>query len=297
MAMASPRTPIGIRDDASRVRRGRVLFISHGSPLYAVEDNPIVRFWRTLGSQMPASLEAVIVISAHGQGRATLRGGGRDSGLAFDFSGFPQTCYEVGWAPPAGYERHAQIVTDLESVGLRVDPDPEGLLDHGVWVPLQAMWPKPVLPVFSLVLPEDPDFGHWWQWGERLASLINRPYLWIASGGIVHNLMRLDWNRRFGAGSDWAESFADWVTKRLADGDRDAITHPAQGPGGAWAVPTPEHYAPLVLAAALTAPARLVPLYQGFDYGSLALHVFGEAPPPPAPDPLSRVPLEANAHA
>ncbi|EQD52765.1 extradiol-type ring-opening dioxygenase [mine drainage metagenome] len=151
-----------------RKRKGRVLFISHGSPGYVMETNPAVQFWETLGRRMPPSLEAVIVISAHAQGRATLRGGGRRSTLLCDFSGFPLFDCKT-WTLPVAYEQHAQIVSALEAVGLRVEPDPEGPLDHGVWVPLRAMWPAPVLPVFSLVLPEDPDLDHWWQMGERLA--------------------------------------------------------------------------------------------------------------------------------
>ncbi|EQD36859.1 Extradiol ring-cleavage dioxygenase class III protein subunit B, partial [mine drainage metagenome] len=125
-------------------------------------------------------------------------------------------------------------------------------------------WPGTGAPVFFyLVLPEDPDLDHWWQMGERLAPLLDRPYLWIGSGGVVHNLMKLDWSRRFGSGAEWAEAFADWVTDALARGDRERITHPLAGPGGAWALPTSDHYAPLVLVAALAEPATLVPLYKG----------------------------------
>ncbi|MHB1543905.1 MAG: DODA-type extradiol aromatic ring-opening family dioxygenase [Gammaproteobacteria bacterium] len=279
------------------MRTGHILFISHGSPSYGIETNPAVRFWEVLGRKMAPRLEAAIVISAHAQGQATLRGGGRQSKLLCDFSGFPAACDRKTWTPPVGYEQHAEIVRALQSVGLRVDSDPEGPLDHGVWVPLEAMWPTPTFPVFSLVLPEDSDLDHWWQMGERLAPLLDRPYLWIGSGGIVHNLMRLDWGRRFGPGEAWAETFADWVTDALSRVDRAQITHPASGPGGAWAVPTSEHYAPLVLVAALAQPRHLVPLYHGFDYGNLALHVFGEAPPYVARPDHSFIPLETAPHA
>ncbi len=282
---------------SSRNRRGRVLFISHGSPSYAAEDNPTVRFWTEFGSKWTASFEAAIVISAHAHGRATLRGGGAQSTLAFDFTGFPEARYEQRWSPPLGYEPGRAIVSALQSVGMPVDQDPEGSLDHGVWVPLKAMWPAPTFPVFSLTLPEDPDLDHWWQMGERMALLLDRPYLWIGSGGIVHNLRELDWSRRFGSGAPWAQAFSDWVIEALARGDRERITHPESGPGGIRAVPTREHYAPLALVAALAQPERLVPLYQGFDYGSLSLHIFGDPGMHLERNHSSHHPLETLSHA
>lgn len=283
--------------DPLKRRQGGILFISHGSPGYAIETNPAVRFWQSLGLSLTPRPEAAIVISAHAQDRPTLRGGGQHSTLLYDFTGFPEACYEVRWTPPVDYDRHAEIAAALRSVGLPVESDPEGAIDHGVWVPLRAMWPDPAVPVFSLVLPADPDFDHWWQMGERLAPLLERPYLWIGSGGVVHNLRALDWSHRFGAGAPWAGMFADWVTDALSTQDRARLTQPRTGPGGVRAVPTPEHYAPLVLVAALAQPVPLVPLYRGFDYGSLALHVFAPVSTPVTrPDPI-RPPLETSIHA
>ncbi len=257
--------------------RPRALFLSHGSPIYLVEKHPVTRVWSQIGQRIGQDFEAVIVISAHGQGAPTLYGGGPVTRLAYDFYGFPADCYTRTWSPPGNSALARSLCAEMSrATGQTVASRYDGPLDHGVWLPLSFLWPDPSCPVFSLGLPPAQDPAEWWRWGERLKPLSERPYLWIGSGGLVHNLGALERDQHDPEGTRWARQFADWVVEAAVRSDWDALVHPDRGPHAARALPTLEHYGPLLTIGALIRPDRLVPYYQAFDYGSLGLHILIE---------------------
>ncbi len=266
---------------ADRKGRPPALFLSHGSPIYLVNHHPVTRIWRQLGEGLGADFEAVVVVSAHGRGAPTLFGGGLSCRVAYDFFGFPPDCYTTNWTPPKDTALARKLARELSEVmGHEVSRVPEGPLDHGVWLPLSFLWPDPQRPVFSLGFPETQDPARWWEWGECLRPVLARSYLWIGSGGLVHNLRSLEHDQHDPEGSDWARLFADWVVEAAAHSDSDALLHPSRGPHALQALPTLEHYGPLLTICALIGPRCLLPFYQAFDLGSLGLHVLIEESAP-----------------
>ncbi len=257
--------------------RPPALFLSHGSPIYLINHHPVTWFWGQLGERLGQDFEAVVVVSAHGHGAPTLYGGGLSSRIAYDFSGFPKECYDASWEPPGNAALTNRLALELSEVmGHQVPSLPEGPLDHGVWLPLSFLWPDPTRPVFSLGFPETQDPAQWWEWGKQLRPLLDRPYLWIGSGGLVHNLRALEHEQHDPQGNDWARQFADWVLEAAAHPDLKALIHPDRGPHARWALPTLEHYGPLLAISALIEPHGLAPFYQAFDLGSLGLHILVE---------------------
>ncbi len=257
--------------------RPPALFLSHGSPIYLVDRHPVTWIWKQLGERLGQDFEAIVVVSAHSRGAPTLYGGGPSSRIAYDFLGFPKECYNAVWTPPGNATLASRLARELSEVmGRQVPSQPGGPLDHGVWLPLCFLWPDPTCPVFSLGFPETRDPAQWWEWGRQLRSLSARPYLWIGSGGLVHNLRALEHNQHDPQGNDWARQFADWVLEAAARPDSDSLIHPDRGPHAQRALPTLEHYGPLLTISALVEPHGLVPIHQAFDFGNLGLHILAE---------------------
>ena len=254
-----------------------MLHLAHGTPDFALPGRePAVRWNALLGETDLAAYEAVVVVSAHAASKdrvAILAGGAASPPLLHDYRGFDPTLADLGLETPAAPEElRATLLTELGGLGLPVRDAPGLPLDHGVWVPLLGTFgPRLPVPVFSLGLPLHFPLERVREWGVRLAALPLR-LLWIASGGIVHNLSALAWDEPHGPPYGWAHDFWTAVEEHLAAGQAEPLLHPWELPGGSLAVPTREHYAPFVLAGGL-AGRPLVPLASGFAYRSLSLEV------------------------
>jgi 4,5-DOPA dioxygenase extradiol len=220
------------------------LFLGHGSPMNAIEDNEFHRGWRALGQRLPRP-RAVLCVSAHWETRGVYAGATASPETIHDFYGFPQALFDVQYrAPgdPALARRAAQLA------GAQQDPD-RGL-DHGAWGVLSAMYPDASVPVVQLSLDTTQPGAFHYALAKRLAPLRDEGILIVGSGNIVHNLGV--WRPGDGRPYDWALRFDAEVRKRIDAGDHQALAdYPSLGADARMSIPTPEHYLPLLYVLAL----------------------------------------------
>jgi 4,5-DOPA dioxygenase extradiol len=252
-----------------------VVFVSHGSPMVAIETGPyqdaLARFGR---AHRPS---AIVVISAHWDSGAAVRiTSAARHRLIYDFGGFPQDLYELQYDAPGDPQLAGRIDALLREAGMAPTLDASRGIDHGVWIPLRLMYPDGGIPVVEVSFPGAMQPEQLFQVGKALAPLGSEGVLILASGGIVHNLRRLDWQHRNRPNEAWAETFDNWFARRLAEHDYEGLFgYQDRAPHAAWAVPTNEHFHPVFVAlgaAGETAAAELI--YEGFEYGTLSLRSF-----------------------
>jgi len=222
------------------------LFLGHGSPMNAIEDNEFHRAWRALGQRLPRP-RAVLCVSAHWETRGVYAGAAASPETIHDFYGFPQALFDVQYgAPgdPALARRAAQLA------GAQQDPD-RGL-DHGAWGVLIAMYPDASVPVVQLSLDTTQPGAFHYALAKKLAPLRDEGILVVGSGNIVHNLGV--WRPGDGRPYDWALRFDAEVRRRIDAGEHAGLADYASlGPDARMSVPTPEHYLPLLYVLALQA--------------------------------------------
>jgi 4,5-DOPA dioxygenase extradiol len=224
------------------------LFIGHGSPMNAIEDNPWSRAWQALAARLPRP-RAILCVSAHWETPGPWLTGSAAPPTIHDFGGFPQALFDVRYPAP-GDPALAQRVVELlgEASFARIHPD-RGL-DHGAWGVMRPMYPDADIPVVQLGLDSRRP-GPWHiALAQRLVPLRDEGVLIVASGDIVHNLELFDW--RDPAPLPWALRFRDRANALIREGDLAALADwPALGEDARLSIPTPEHYLPLLYAVAL----------------------------------------------
>lgn len=240
-------------------------FVSHGAPTLALDPEKGADFARWAKSIPPP--EAILVVSAHWEETPVRIGTVEPEGLLHDFSGFGQALYAIEYRAP-GAPDLAHHVSRLVGGPPREDVR---MWDHGVWVPLLHMYPHADVPVLQISLPSREDTSELFELGRRLAPLRDEGVLILASGGLVHNLRRIDWNDDSEPES-WALEFEEWARDTLADRDFDAIADlQSSAPGLRMAHPTLEHILPLVVAAGVASDGGPVSFpIGGFEYGNLS---------------------------
>ena len=251
------------------------LFLSHGSPMLAVDDSPAGRFLDGLGERLGRP-RAIVIASAHFMARQPAVGADPHPATAHDFNGFPPALYQLRYSAPGDPELAGRVAELLRETDLPATLLPEHGLDHGVWVPLRRMYPQADLPVVPVAVLPQADARTHLALGRTLAPLRDQGVLVIGSGGFVHNLGDLAWHDATAAMPGWAREFAGWMRARLADGDIDALLDwSMRAPHSRRAHPTPEHLLPLFVALGAAGPApRAEPLHVSHEYGSLALDAF-----------------------
>lgn len=251
------------------------LFLSHGSPMLAVEDSAAGRFLDGLGAQLPWP-KAIVVASAHFMTDRPMLGGHASPHTVHDFGGFPAPLYQIRYPAPGDPALAEAIRARLDEAGLKPKVREAHGLDHGVWVPLRRMYPQADIPVVPLsVMPHGTAAQHY-ALGRALAPLREEGVLVIGSGGFVHNLGDLDWQQRDAPLAPWAREFGDWMHERLDAHDHAALMDwRAQAPHARHAHPTVEHLMPLFVAlgAAGTQPSVRT-IHRSHEMGSLALDAF-----------------------
>jgi 4,5-DOPA dioxygenase extradiol len=223
------------------------LFIGHGSPMNAVEDNEFRRGWAEVARGFPRP-RAVLCVSAHWETAGVSVTAAERPETIHDFFGFPDELFAVRYPAP-GSPALARVVAGMMG-GTPVALDGERGLDHGAWSVLLAMYPDAQVPVVQLSLDTSRPASFHEALARQLAPLRRDGVLILGSGDIVHNLRVMDYHRP--DGYDWAVRFNDEVRRRILARDHDAlIDYPALGHDARLAIPTPEHYLPLlyVLAA------------------------------------------------
>jgi 4,5-DOPA dioxygenase extradiol len=225
-----------------------VLFLGHGSPMNAIEDNDFRRSWQELGKRLRRP-KAILCISAHWETRGVYVGGGERPETIHDFNGFPRPLFDVRYPAPGSPEL-ARRVADLLEPATRVHIDPARGLDHGAWGVLQPMFPAADIPVVQLSLSVlQPGAWHY-DLARNLDPLRDEGVLVVASGNLVHNLRLFKYKDT--EPLDWALRFDEDVAEHIATGHHEGLLgYEALGSDALLAIPTPEHYLPLLYALAL----------------------------------------------
>ena len=244
-----------------------VLFLGHGSPMNAIEDNAWSRAWRALGTRLPRP-HAILCVSAHWETPGPWLTGAEAPSTIHDFGGFPQALFDVRYPAPGDPALAQRVVELLGDAGARIDPD-RGL-DHGAWGVLRPMYPDADIPIVQLGIDSRRP-GPWHvALARRLAPLRDDGVLVVASGDIVHNLRLFDWHDP--RPLPWALRFRDRVNALVRDGDLAALADwPALGEDAQLSIPTPEHYLPLLYALALARDGDALRFFNDDVAGSLSM--------------------------
>lgn len=228
-----------------------LLFLGHGSPMNAIEENEFVAGWREVGKTLPRP-HTILCISAHWETRGTFVTAMEKPTTIHDFGGFPPQLYEVQYpasGSPQLAEETKKIITKTD-VGL----DHKWGLDHGCWSVVKHLYPAADVPVIQMSLDYYQTPQAHYDLAKELASLRNKGVLIVGSGNLVHNLSRVAWDKlnENGYAFDWATEASESMRKYILNGDHNQlINYKNQGRAFDLAIPTPEHFMPLLYILAL----------------------------------------------
>lgn len=227
-----------------------LLFLGHGSPMNAIEENEFVQGFRAVASGIRRP-NAILCISAHWETRGTKATAVESPPTIHDFGGFPPELYEVEYPAPGSPEL-AKNVSELVKKG-KVYSDDQWGLDHGTWSVLKHMYPSANVPVVQLSLDRMKSPERHYDLGRELYKLRTHGVLIVGSGNLVHNLQRLSWNRLNEIFAyDWTEETNNRIKQYILDGNHnELINFSQQGKDFQMSIPTPEHYLPLLYILAL----------------------------------------------
>jgi 4,5-DOPA dioxygenase extradiol len=262
------------------------LFVSHGSPMMALEPSAARDFLVALGPALPRP-RAILMVSAHHDAAWT---GGHVTVTAnpapetiYDFRGFPAELYQQRYPAPGDPALAERVVEMVRAVGVDAGIDATRGLDHGAWVPLMLAWPEADIPVVQLAInsPASPEWHA--TLGRAIAPLRDEGVLIIGSGNTTHNLHAF---MRYRPAIDtappaWVSGFAEWLAERLEAGDRDAALHAVErGPNGRDNHPTMDHIDPLFVMIGAGGSDPIKRIHQSTTYAVLAMdaYAFGEMP-------------------
>ncbi len=244
-----------------------VLFVGHGSPMNALEDNAYTRAWREVAAHIPKP-RAILCISAHWESRGVFVCAAKMPPTIHDFGGFPQALFDVQYPAPGDPALAARVAALIKRVD--VNPSQEWGLDHGAWSVLRVMYPQADIPVVQLSIDTAQPGAFHYELGRELAALRDEGVLIMASGNIVHNLRTL--NFRHSAAPEWVQRIDTAVTQRiLAKRHHELIGWHALDPQIALAIPTPEHYLPLLYALGAQRDAENVYIFNNTLFSTISM--------------------------
>lgn len=228
-----------------------VLFIGHGSPMNGIEDNEFSRNWKEMAKQIPTP-KAVLVISAHWLSKGT-----RITAMDFpqtihDFGGFPKELFEVQYNAPGSPMLAKETASILTSAHVEMDHD--WGLDHGAWTVVRHMYPEANIPVLQLSIDYTKGPQYHYDLAKELYALRKKGVLIIGSGNMVHNLRMVAWDKlnETEYGYDWALQINNKFKELIGNGHHDSlIRYETLGKEALLAIPTPEHYWPLLYTLGL----------------------------------------------
>lgn len=227
-----------------------VLFLGHGSPMNAIEENEFVQGFRRVSSEMEQP-KAILVVSAHWETRGTMVTAMQNPPTIHDFGGFPKELFEVQYPAPGSPELAQQTKELVTSTEIHLD-DKWGL-DHGAWSVIRHMYPEANVPIIQLSLDYTRDARYHYELAAELSKLREKGVLIVGSGNMVHNLRMVAWNKlNEQYAYDWAQEASTKMTNFIMDGNHQAlIDYHKQGKEFLLSIPTPEHYLPLLYTLGL----------------------------------------------
>jgi 4,5-DOPA dioxygenase extradiol len=228
-----------------------VLFLGHGSPMNAIEDNEFVKGFKAIAKTIPKP-NAILCISAHWLTNGTSVTSMPMPKTIYDFGGFPQALYEVKYPAPGSPELASHVQSLFEKDAIKLD-DTWGL-DHGAWSVAKHLYPHADVPIVQMSLDYAKPLSYHFELAKSLHTLRERGVLIIGSGNIVHNLGLVDFAKinEVGFGFDWAIESRQKVNEFIKNENYEAIiNYTKQGKALSLAVPSPDHYLPLIYALAL----------------------------------------------
>jgi 4,5-DOPA dioxygenase extradiol len=244
-----------------------VLFLGHGSPLNAIEDNEFTRNFREFGHRIERP-KAILCISAHWETRGTHVTSMEHPPTIHDFGGFPRALYEVEYPAP-GSPALAEDTRKLIQ-GAEVELSNQWGLDHGAWSVIRHMYPEADIPVIQMSLDHTKGSRYHYELGKELNAFRNRGVLIIGSGNLVHNLGMVAWDRLDtpGSGFDWAEEARSTMNQWLQQGNHEAlINYDKQDARFRLAIPTPEHFLPLLYVLGMRGKQEEIELFNDKTIG------------------------------
>ena len=254
-----------------------VLFLSHGSPMHAIEPGAVRGVWERIAADLPKP-KAILIASAHWETNIPALTAAARPETIHDFYGFPRPLYEIQYPAPGSPELAAAAFELLQKANLKPAVDPVRGLDHGAWSPLLYMYPKADVPVVQVAVQTPLGPRHHVELGRALAPLAAEGVLLVGSGHLTHNLRDRQRNAS-GEPLPYARRFQDWVKERIDAHALDELCdYRRRSPDGVRAHPTDEHFLPLFFAlGAAGAGGRAQRVYDGIEMGALAMdaYVFG----------------------
>jgi len=232
-------------------QRMPVLFLGHGSPMNGIEENQFTKGFQHISKTLPKP-NAIICVSAHWFTKGTKVTAMEIPKTIHDFGGFPQELYEQQY-PAIGNPKLAKETKNLLHPTL-IELDEKWGLDHGTWTVLKHLFPKADIPVIQLSIDYTKDAYYHFELAKQLSSLRNKGVLIIGSGNIIHNLGLVDWKNfdKNNYGYDWAIEVKEKVNSYLLDGNYEPlINYKNQSKAFQLAIPTPDHYLPLIYTLGL----------------------------------------------
>jgi 4,5-DOPA dioxygenase extradiol len=224
-----------------------VLFIGHGSPMNAIEDNEFTRSWVSIGENLPKP-KAILSVSAHWFIDGTRICDELHPKQIYDMYGFPRELYELQY-PALGSPEYAHIAMSV--LHKEVTVDNSWGIDHGTWSVLCHMFPKADIPVYQLSIDRRLDAESHYKLGQELSSLRDQGVLILGSGNVVHNLAKINWELE--GGYPWAEEFDAYIKAAILEGNHQKVIHYEQsGKASEMAFFTPEHFNPLLYVLGAT---------------------------------------------
>jgi 4,5-DOPA dioxygenase extradiol len=245
------------------------LFIGHGSPMNIVYDNLFTQSLEKLAKDIPVP-ECIVVISAHWVTRGTFILQSDEPKQIFDFSGFPRSLYDVKYSPK-GNAKLAQIIK-MELNNENVKTTTDWGIDHGAWSILMHMYPEASIPVVQISLDVTKNAEYHYELGKKLSFLRDKNVMIIGSGNIIHNLRLVDFDNIDGPVVSWAKQFDNMVKIALTDSDHQILINYTDIPNHELAIPTTDHYLPLLYILGLQTTEDLITFpFEGFQYSSLSM--------------------------
>ena len=244
-----------------------VLFLGHGSPMNAIEENEFVRGFRNVGKEIPHP-NAILCVSAHWETKGTHVTVNEMPKTIHDFGGFPQELFDVQYPAPGSPDLAKEVKKVVHSTTVVLD-DQWGL-DHGAWSVIKHLYPNANVPVIQLSIDYTKPASFHYELAKELSALRTKGVLIIGSGNMVHNLGLVAWDNLYtdDYAFDWASEAKEKMSNYILSGDHNSlINYTAQGKSFNLAIPTPEHYLPLLYSLALKQDKEDISLFNNKAVG------------------------------